>query len=82
MQFKRYANIYFLVSAIIQSIPILSPLNPFSAISPLVFVLALSMIREGRDKLYIIQDLKIFRGTYRITRLMRQQPIFIKEVKK
>ena len=33
--------------AIIQSIPDISPLNPFSAIAPLVFVLGLSMIREA-----------------------------------
>lgn len=46
-QFRRYANIYFLFIAIIQSIRILSPLNPISAIAPLVFVLGLSMIREG-----------------------------------
>ncbi|CAG9311668.1 unnamed protein product [Blepharisma stoltei] len=46
-QFKRIANIYFLVTAILQSIPQISPLNAFSAIAPLVFVLAVSMIREG-----------------------------------
>jgi phospholipid-transporting ATPase len=47
LQFKRYANIYFLVCAVLQSIPLLSPLNPASAVLPLIFVLALSMIREG-----------------------------------
>ena len=47
IQFKRYANIYFLVCAVLQSIPLLSPLNPISAILPLIFVLLLSMIREG-----------------------------------
>ena len=47
IQFQRYANIYFLITAIIQSISILSPLNPFSAIAPLVFVLSLSIAREG-----------------------------------
>lgn len=47
LQFARYANIYFLCIAIIQSIPVLSPLSPFSAIAPLVFVLGLSMGREG-----------------------------------
>ncbi|CAD8163492.1 unnamed protein product [Paramecium pentaurelia] len=47
LQFTRYANIYFLCIAIIQCIPILSTLNPFSAIAPLVFVLGLSMCREG-----------------------------------
>ena len=47
LQFKRYANFYFLVSAVLQSIPLISPLNPASAIIPLVFVLGLSMTREG-----------------------------------
>ena len=46
-QFSRFANVYFLVTAIIQSIPYVSPLNPFSAILPLIFVLGVSIIREG-----------------------------------
>lgn len=50
-QFKRYANIYFLIVAILQSIPAISPLNPLSAIAPLVFVISLSMIREGYEDL-------------------------------
>jgi hypothetical protein len=44
-QFKRYANIYFLVCAILQSIPVISPLQPFSAVAPLTFVITLSLIR-------------------------------------
>ena len=47
IQFKRYANIYFLIAAVLQSIPLISPLNPASAVIPLIFVLSLSMIREG-----------------------------------
>ena len=47
IQFRRVANIYFLITAILQSISILSPLNPFSAVAPLVFVLSVSMIREA-----------------------------------
>jgi magnesium-transporting ATPase (P-type) len=46
-QFKRFANIYFLIIAILQSIKIISPLSPITAILPLVFVIAVSMIREG-----------------------------------
>lgn len=49
IQFKRYANIYFLISAIMQSIPLISPLSPFSAVAPLIFVISLSMIREGYE---------------------------------
>ena len=33
--------------AVVQSISIISPLNPATAIAPLVFVVAVSMIREG-----------------------------------
>ena len=49
LQFKRYANIFFLVNAILQSISLISPLNPASAIAPLAFVIALSMLREGYE---------------------------------
>ena len=52
MQFKRVANIYFLVTAVLQSIPVVSALNPLTAIVPLVFVLAISMIREGIEDYY------------------------------
>ena len=51
IQFNRYANFFFLATAIIQSIPTLSPLNPFSAIAPFVFVICLSVIREGYEDL-------------------------------
>jgi phospholipid-transporting ATPase len=47
LQFTRVANVYFLITAILQSIPIISPLHPFSAIAPLIFVLAVAMTREG-----------------------------------
>ena len=46
-QFSRPANIYFLAIAIVQSIPSISPLNPVTAILPLVFVIAVSMLREA-----------------------------------
>lgn len=46
-QFSRYANIYFLITAILQSSPYISPLNPFSAIAPLIFVIGVSLLREA-----------------------------------
>ena len=54
-QFARLSNVYFLFIAIIQSIPLISPLNSLTAIIPLIFVLGVSMIRElvedfGRNK--------------------------------
>jgi hypothetical protein len=51
LQFKRYANIYFLIIAILQSISVISPLNPVTAIIPFVFVLSLSILREGLEDL-------------------------------
>ena len=47
IQFARPANIYFLVSAILNCIPAISPISPITAILPLVFVLAVSLIREA-----------------------------------
>ena len=51
-QFVRLANIYFVFIAILQSIPIISPLGAASAIAPLVFVFTVSLIREA------VEDLK------------------------
>ncbi len=46
-QFRNYANIYFLITAILQTIPQISPLAPISAIAPLLLVLSVSLIRES-----------------------------------
>ena len=46
-QFSRLSNVYFLFTAIIQSIPLISPLTSLTAIIPLIFVLGVSMIREA-----------------------------------
>lgn len=50
-QFSRMANIYFLMIAVLQLIPIISPLNPMTAVAPLCFVLFVSMLREGIEDL-------------------------------
>ena len=47
IQFARPANIYFLISAILNCIPQISPISPVTAILPLIIVLAVSLIREG-----------------------------------
>lgn len=39
----------FLVNAVLQSIPIITNLSPFTAIGPLIFVLLLSLIREAYE---------------------------------
>ena len=51
-QFVRLANVYFVFTAVLQSIPIISPLSPATAIAPIVFVLTVSLIREA------VEDLK------------------------
>ena len=55
-QFRRVANIYFLAVAILQSIPLISPLQPFSAVAPFVLVITVSLIREG------IEDYRRYRS--------------------
>ena len=48
-QFKREANVYFLLQAVLNSIPAVSAMNPITAYSPLAFVLGVSMMREGLE---------------------------------
>eukprot|EP00347_Sterkiella_histriomuscorum_P002642 403367358 len=49
IQFKRVSNIYFLITAVLCSIPGFSPLPSYSAIIPLAFVLFMSMLREAYE---------------------------------
>ena len=63
-QFLRVANWYFLMIAILQSIPAISPLNPVTAILPLAFVLMVSLIREA------IEDYRRYRSD-RKTNMMK-----------
>ena len=49
LQFKRLAYIYFLIIAVLQTIPIISPLGPLTAWAPLIVVLGISIIREGKQ---------------------------------
>ena len=51
-QFKRNANIYFLVIAISQCFPIFSSMHPATALAPLIVVLLVSMAREGIEDYY------------------------------
>lgn len=48
-QFRRLANFYFLVIAILQSIPVISPLNPITSILPLICVVGVSMTRDAYE---------------------------------
>ncbi|OWM63784.1 hypothetical protein CDL15_Pgr006046 [Punica granatum] len=58
-QFRRVANIYFLVAAICSLLSI-SPFSPVSMIAPLAFVLGASMAKEGvEDWRRFMQDKKV-----------------------
>ncbi|KAJ5339437.1 hypothetical protein N7452_006165 [Penicillium brevicompactum] len=45
-QFSKYANLFFLFTAVLQQIPNVSPTNRFTTIVPLGIVLAVSAIKE------------------------------------
>lgn len=48
-QFKKISNIYFLLNMIISFIPSVSPVSPFTAVFPLLFVLVVALIKEGYE---------------------------------
>ncbi|KAG6539017.1 probable phospholipid-transporting ATPase 7 [Zingiber officinale] len=60
-QFRRVANIYFLLAAVLSLTPV-SPFTPVSMIAPLAFVVGLSMMKEAlEDWKRFIQDMKVNR---------------------
>jgi hypothetical protein len=48
-QYRRGANVYLLFIAVLCCIPAISPLMPLAAVMPVVFVLTISLIREGME---------------------------------
>ncbi|EPZ33774.1 P-type ATPase, cytoplasmic N domain-containing protein [Rozella allomycis CSF55] len=46
-QFSKYANVFFLVTSVIQQIDGVSPTNKYSTLLPLVFVLSASGLKEA-----------------------------------
>ena len=46
-QFRRVANFYFLIIAVIQLIPNVSPVAPWSSIVPLILVISFTSVKEG-----------------------------------
>ncbi|CAL0326089.1 unnamed protein product [Lupinus luteus] len=60
-QFRRVANIYFLLAACL-SVTSMSPFSPLSMIAPLAFVVGLSMAKEAlEDSRRLVQDVKVNR---------------------
>lgn len=50
-QLYRLANVYFIIIAIIQSIPDLTPLSSVTGVIPIIIVLLASILREGWEDL-------------------------------
>jgi phospholipid-translocating P-type ATPase (flippase) len=63
IQFLRIANIYFLVISILALIPSISSITPLTAIAPLIFVLLVSMVREGIEDFYRYKSDRAANGT-------------------
>jgi len=51
-QFHRRVNLYFVALTILQFIPEISSLNPTSTLIPVLFVLLITMVKDGHDDLY------------------------------
>ncbi|KAF3906618.1 hypothetical protein ABW20_dc0109055 [Dactylellina cionopaga] len=51
-QFSKYANLFFLFTAIMQQIPNISPTNKYTTIVPLILVLIVSAVKE------LVEDFK------------------------
>ena len=45
-QFKRAANVFFLVISILQQVPNVSPTGQWTTLGPLMFILSISALRE------------------------------------
>nr|CAI5828683.1 unnamed protein product [Callosobruchus analis] len=61
-QFRRWANVFFLIIAMLQQIPDVSPTGRFTTLVPLIFILSVSAIKE------IIEDIKRHRADNEINR--------------
>ncbi|XP_017837733.1 probable phospholipid-transporting ATPase IA isoform X3 [Drosophila busckii] len=55
-QFRRYSNCFFLLIALLQQIPDVSPTGRYTTLVPLIFILSVSAIKE------IIEDVKRHRA--------------------
>ncbi|GER53535.1 aminophospholipid ATPase [Striga asiatica] len=72
-QFRRVANLYFLLAAALSLTPV-TPFAPLSMIAPLVFVVGLSMAKEAlEDWRRFIQDMKV---NLRKAKLHKKEGVF------
>ena len=56
-QFSKYANIFFLFTAVIQQVPNVSPTNQYTTIVPLAIVLLVSAFKEMQEDLVSLLSL-------------------------
>eukprot|EP01113_Clastostelium_recurvatum_P044997 TRINITY_DN7661_c0_g1_i3.p1 TRINITY_DN7661_c0_g1~~TRINITY_DN7661_c0_g1_i3.p1 ORF type:complete len:1183 (+),score=311.41 TRINITY_DN7661_c0_g1_i3:100-3648(+) len=68
-QFHTFMNIYFLVIGLLQLSPTLTPVNPLSTWGGLIFIFAVSAIKEAFDDWNrMIRDKKANERTYQVVR--------------
>lgn len=72
LQFIRPANLVYLISAVLQSIRVISSLNPITAIAPFIFVIGISLIREGYEDYVNICCIVVRKDIRKIWRLIRE----------
>lgn len=46
-QFRRIANVYFLLISLLQLLTDLSPTNEYSTVGPLILIVLITMVKEG-----------------------------------
>lgn len=51
-QFRRYANIYFLIVSLLQQIPNISPTGKYTTLIPLIIVLSVTALKEAYEDLH------------------------------
>ncbi|KAM7251337.1 hypothetical protein ACFE04_023220 [Oxalis oulophora] len=76
-QFRRVANLYFLLAAVL-SVSSLAPFSPASLIAPLAFVVGISMLKEAvEDWQRFLQDLSV---NNRIVKTHAGEGVFIEKL--
>ena len=72
-QFRRVANFYFLLVALIQLALPEPPVSPFTSVAPLVFVVIVTMIKQARGQvaLMVIATLDLKAATHKLHTIKR-----------
>lgn len=74
-QFRRVANFYFLLAAVLSMTTSVAPVKPISLVAPLVFVVGISMLKEAVEdwyrflqvkKLDLVHQFYMFRSSFRV----------------